>query len=364
MAQNVRFSFRRFLFHNKTIILLTVLIVAILLLLRSQAKSTQTYYRNRAKTFNQLQLPYSKAELDDYYKLLLGIPSTNSTTNTNVQCENVWMIAAIPGFDIEDYVWEYVSLTAVNEIYGENDGRKLNTYLSQRSIEDLERIFERIRFNDLGSVPSQCYRLHEAILVENGNSFYFNSNSQTKSMFLLADGERRYKEIAQVYGRKFQQSFRLNDLYKNVASLEITSSKADLEKSTGTPSADDAPIIGMYIRTLELPSSYYERAMDFMRKIHYGSIFLIICPPHLIEECRDRFYGQDTVVKAQQQLLELELAVMAMCDHMVIENEFGILATLLNENIGDVIVYVQMDEEIEWFSKYMTENFDNWYSIA
>ncbi|XP_037028610.1 uncharacterized protein LOC119068877 isoform X2 [Bradysia coprophila] len=183
-------------------------------------------------------------------------------------------------------------------------------------------------------------------------------------MFLLADGERRYKEIAQVYGRKFQQNFRLNDLYKNVASLEIASSKADLEKSTGTPSADDAPIIGMYIRTLELPSSYYERAMDFLRKIHYGSIFLIICPPHLMEECRDRFYGQDTVVKVQQQLLELELAVMAMCDHMVIENEFGILATLLNENIGDVIVYVQMDEEIEWFSRYMTENFDNWYSVA
>lgn len=93
-------------------------------------------------------------------------------------------------------------------------------------------------------------------------------------------------------------------------------------------------------------------------------MFLIICPTYLLEECQDSFYGQDIVVKAQQELLDLELVVMSQCDHMIIENDFGILAALISENVGDVIVYDEMDEEIEWFAKNMTESFDNWYNIA
>lgn len=113
-----------------------------LLFLRPQANS-QSYYRNHVKSNNQLQPPYSKGELDAYYKQLLDIPATNSATINTVQCDNEWMITAIPGFDIEDYVWEYVSLVAINEIYGENEGRKLNSYLAKRSIEELEKVFER-----------------------------------------------------------------------------------------------------------------------------------------------------------------------------------------------------------------------------
>lgn len=107
--------------------------------------------------------------------------------------------------------------------------------------------------------------------------------------------------------------------------------------------------------------------MDFLRKIHYGSIFLVICPSYLIGDCRDKFFRDDTVV-TKQHSLALELAILAMCNHTIIENEFGILGALINENMGDTIIYDRMPDrshkEVEWFSKYMTENFENWYSIA
>lgn len=61
--------------------------------------------------------------------------------------------------------------------------------------------------------------------------------------------------------------------------------------------------------------------------------------------------------------MELELAIMAMCNHTIIENDFGLLGALINENGGDTIIYDGIPE-MEWFSKYMTENFENWYSIA
>lgn len=66
----------------------------------------------------------------------------------------------------------------------------------------------------------------------------------------------------------------------------------------------------------------------------------------------------------KQHSLELELAILALCNHTVIENEFGILGTLINENMGDTVIYDRMPKEIEWFSNYMTENLENWYSIA
>lgn len=142
MARNVRFSLNRFLFHNKTLIFLTVLIITVLLILQLQTKNPQSSYRNHARTYsNQLQLPYFKNDLDAYYKQLLDVHSSNSSTN--IPCDNAWIIAAIPGFDIEDYVWEYISLIAITEVYGENEGLKLNAYLSKRTMEDLEKLFER-----------------------------------------------------------------------------------------------------------------------------------------------------------------------------------------------------------------------------
>lgn len=139
MARTIRFSFKRFLYHNKFTVFLTLLILTIILFLPLQTKDT--HIENLLKTFHEQQPPYSKAELDAYYKFELGLTASNATNNA--ECENVWMIAAIPGIDIEDYVWEYLSLLAIKELYGENEGRTINTFLSKRSIKELERIFER-----------------------------------------------------------------------------------------------------------------------------------------------------------------------------------------------------------------------------
>lgn len=140
MARTIRFSFKRFLFHNKFTVFLGLLILTIILFLPLQTKDTQSHIENLLKTFHE-QPPYTKADLDAYYKFELGLTSSNATNNA--ECENVWMIAAIPGIDIEDYMWEYLSLVAIKELYGENEGRKINTFLSKRSIKELERIFER-----------------------------------------------------------------------------------------------------------------------------------------------------------------------------------------------------------------------------
>jgi len=268
-----------------------------------------------------------------------------------------WIIAAIPGIDIEDYLWEYLSMLAIRQVYGENEGRKINTYLSRRSIEQLQRIFQRINFTDLGSVSDRCYRLHEAILVENGNIIFFNTDLHFKSLFLLGEGERRYKEIVESDIRKYREYFVLNKHFKQMALLEIANFKAQLEIIS------EAPIVGMYIQTLQLPSTYYERAMEFLRKIHNNPIFLVVCPSYLIRECRERFSRTDTgVIKSHST--ELELAIMTMCNHTIVENEFGILAALIKQYEGNTIVYNGIHSEMQWFTNYMSENFENWYSIA
>ncbi len=138
MARAVRVSFKRFLFHNKTTIFLTILFIVIVIFLPLQMKDTQSYHR---KAIREPQPPDSKSELDAYYKLVLGVSPSNTTKE--VECKNVWMFAAIPGFDIEDYVWEYLSLIAIEEVYGESVGRQTNAFLSKRSIEELGSIFER-----------------------------------------------------------------------------------------------------------------------------------------------------------------------------------------------------------------------------
>lgn len=140
MARTIRFSFKRFLFHNKFTVLLTLLILTIILFLPLQTKDTQNHIEKLLKSFHE-QPPYTKAELNAYYKFELGLTSSNATSN--VECENVWMIAAIPGIDIEDYMWEYLSLLAIKELYGDNEGRKIKTFLSKRSIKELESMFER-----------------------------------------------------------------------------------------------------------------------------------------------------------------------------------------------------------------------------
>lgn len=142
MARTIRFSFKRLLLHNKFTVFLTLFIIAIILFLPLQTtKDTENRIGNLLKTFHE-QPPYSKAELDAYYKFKLGLTSSNATI-VNKDCENVWVVAAIPGIDIEDYVWEYLSLLAINELYGKNEGRDMNLFLSKRSIDELNRMFER-----------------------------------------------------------------------------------------------------------------------------------------------------------------------------------------------------------------------------
>lgn len=82
--------------------------------------------------------------------------------------------------------------------------------------------------------------------MENGNNIYFQTDLQAKSLFLLDEGERRYKEIAESDVEKYRQHFKLNERYKSMASSEILSFKAQLEILT------EVPIIGMYIRTLQV----------------------------------------------------------------------------------------------------------------
>lgn len=88
-----------------------------------------------------------------------------------------------------------------------------------------------------------------------------------------------------------------------------------------------------------------------------------MCPSYLMKDCQEKFPREDTVV-TKQHSLELELAILTMCNHTIIENEFGILGALINENTGDTVTYDSMHKEIQWFAKYMTENFESWYSIA
>ncbi|KAJ6639922.1 ADAM 17-like protease [Pseudolycoriella hygida] len=210
---------------------------------------------------------------------------------------------------------------------------------------------------DLGTLPDRCYKLHEAIVVENGNKIHFNDNTALKSLFLLGEGERRYREIAKSYGGNYRQNLKLSDNFKQMALSEINNYKTQLEIST------TVPVVGICILTLELPLTYYQRAMAFQRKMHYNSIFLVICPSHLVGDCRDMFPDDDAVI-VNQNNFELKLAVLAMCDHAIIENELGILGALINEKMGDIVIYDRMYPEIESFSKYMTENYENWYSIA
>lgn len=137
MARTVRFSLKRFVFYNKTKIFLIVLIIIIILFLPQQTtNNSRSHIENIFKTFQE----EPQYELDSYYKLALGITTSNITKN---ECENEWMMAAIPGIDIEDYIWEYLSLLAIGQVYGVNEGRTINIFLSRRSIEQLERIFER-----------------------------------------------------------------------------------------------------------------------------------------------------------------------------------------------------------------------------
>lgn len=111
-------------------------------------------------------------------------------------------------------------------------------------------------------MPNRCYRLHEAILVENGNNIYFNTNAPVKSVFLLGEGERRYKEIAESYAKKYRQHFKLNDHFRKMASSEISNFKTQLEILT-----DNVPIIGMYIQTLEVVTLFYMIFIHFMNFI-------------------------------------------------------------------------------------------------
>lgn len=103
--------------------------------------------------------------------------------------------------------------------------------------------------------------------------------------------------------------------------------------------------------------------MEFQRKIHYGAIFLVICPSFLMIDCREKFSRDDTGI-IKQNNMDLELAILSMCNHSIIENDFGLLGAFINENKGDTIMYDGIYTEMEWFSQYMTENFENWYSIA
>lgn len=99
-------------------------------------------------------------------------------------------------------------------------------------------------------MPDRCYRLHEAIQVENGNHIYFDTNLPVKSVFLLGEGERRYREIAESDARNQRQYFRLNEHFRKMASSEISNFKTQLEILT------DVPITGMYIRTLEVANFF------------------------------------------------------------------------------------------------------------
>src|ERR1700761_6124479 len=110
MARTVLFSLKRFIFHNKTKIFLILLVLTVILFLPLQTKNSRSHIENLFKSYYE-QSPYSKAELVSYYRLKLGLNTSDITKN--VECENVWMIAAVPGIDIEDYIWEYLSLLAV-----------------------------------------------------------------------------------------------------------------------------------------------------------------------------------------------------------------------------------------------------------
>lgn len=124
------------------------------------------------------------------------------------------------------------------------------------SLGDEKKIFsffnflKRIYFTDLGTVPSLCYHLDEAILVENGNNIYFSTNLQVKSLFLLGEGERRYREIAESDVTKYRRHFRLNERFRDMASLEIINFKGQLGI------LPEVPIIGMYVRTLQVVKIY------------------------------------------------------------------------------------------------------------
>lgn len=143
MGRNIRFSLKRFIFHNKTTLILTVLIFSIIFLLSQRPNDSRDRIQAILKRFHEPP-PYSKVELDSlYYKFKLGVTETNRTKGIDGQCENEWMIAALPGTRIEDHLWEYLSLLAIEQTYGKQFGRKIHKFLSKRSITHLEQIFER-----------------------------------------------------------------------------------------------------------------------------------------------------------------------------------------------------------------------------
>ncbi|XP_053663459.1 uncharacterized protein LOC128712590 [Anopheles marshallii] len=278
---------------------------------------------------------------------------------------NTLLFTAFAGSSMSENLWHYFSLIAIqNSLLSAMSTTRIQILLTGSARSELSQLFTSLPFKVVDLETIQCYYIPAACILNSSTDI--ETAEGKKQLYILNNQAKRLDEISKVSWEQQKEYFNIRTETQNTVYDVLKKIHQRAKLYGDEDDVTNLQLVGIHIREEDaLPFEYYYRAITFQRKMHDTGmlLFVVICENPKGAICNTLHSQSERIeVIAEHDELDVDFALMTVCNHTIVSNERDIFPALLR-GVGNTVVFGQPNNRSQYIDD-LANYLENWYSIV